>query len=131
VPKAPIVSVTEFPRPLGVAKAPAVSPGSPRSVALISSLFGHSFKRFSPAPAPWTQFGPAPLTIPPRLATDTTGSCRALTKAPIKFVRHQNVERYRRLLENVTDEIRRDHLLKLLAEAKQKQKDAEDPVSLY
>jgi len=48
-----------------------------------------------------------------------------------KFVRHQNVERYRRLLENVTDENRRDHLLKLLAEAKQKQKVAEDPEYLY
>lgn len=48
-----------------------------------------------------------------------------------KFVRRQNVERYRRLLENVTDENRRDWLLKLLAEAKQKQKDAEDPAYLY
>jgi hypothetical protein len=48
-----------------------------------------------------------------------------------KFVRHQNVERYRRLLENVTDENRRDHLLKLLAEAKQKQKVAKDPEYLY
>jgi hypothetical protein len=48
-----------------------------------------------------------------------------------KFVRHQNVERYRRLLENVTDENRREHLVQLLAEAKQKQKDAEDPEYLY
>jgi hypothetical protein len=48
-----------------------------------------------------------------------------------KFVRHLNVERYRRLLENVTDGNRRDHVLKLLAEAKQKQKDAEDPGYLY
>jgi hypothetical protein len=48
-----------------------------------------------------------------------------------KFVRHQNVERYRRLLENVTDEIRRDNLLRLLAEAKQKQKDPGDPEYLY
>ena len=48
-----------------------------------------------------------------------------------KFVRHQNVERYRRLLENVTDENRRDHLVKLLAEAKQKQKVAKDPEYLY
>lgn len=48
-----------------------------------------------------------------------------------KFVRHQNVERYRRLLQHVTDEKRRDYLRKLLAEAKQKQKDAEDPASLY
>jgi hypothetical protein len=48
-----------------------------------------------------------------------------------KFVRHQNVERYRRMIENVTDENRRNHLLKLLAEAKQKQKDAEDPEYLY
>jgi hypothetical protein len=48
-----------------------------------------------------------------------------------KLVRHQNVERYRRLLENTTDENRRGHLLKLFAEAKQKQKDAGDPEYPY
>ena len=48
-----------------------------------------------------------------------------------KFVRHQNVERYRRLLEKITDENQRDHLLKLFAEAKQKQKDAGDSEYLY
>jgi hypothetical protein len=48
-----------------------------------------------------------------------------------KFVRHLNVERYRRLLKNLTDENRRYHLLQLLAEAKQKQKDAKDPQYLY
>jgi hypothetical protein len=48
-----------------------------------------------------------------------------------KFARHQNVERYSRLLEKITDENQRDHLLKLFADAKQKQKDAEDPASLY
>jgi hypothetical protein len=85
-----------------------------------------------------TQFGPAPLIIPPCLAADTAGRCRALAKVPMlshesidKFARHQNVERYRRLLEKITDENQRDHLLKLFADAKQKQKDAEDPASLY
>jgi hypothetical protein len=48
-----------------------------------------------------------------------------------KSVRHQNVERYRRLLENIMDENRRAHLLKLFAEAKQKQKDAGDPECPY
>jgi hypothetical protein len=74
--------------------------------------------RYSPQPLALTatQLGPAPLIIPPCLATDTAGRCRALTKVcPMtlpqesidKFVRHQNVERYRRLLENITDENRR------------------------
>jgi hypothetical protein len=44
-----------------------------------------------------------------------------------KFVRRQNLERYRRLLELATDENRREHLLKLLADVKQAQKDAGDP----
>jgi hypothetical protein len=38
-----------------------------------------------------------------------------------QFVRSQNVERHRRLLERVTDE-----LINLLAEERQKQKDASD-----
>ena len=83
--------------------------------------------------------GTYPTHISALLGNGYYWRCRALTKVPImlsnesidKFVRHQNVERYRRLLENVTDENRRDHLLKLLAEAKQKQKDAEDPEYLY
>jgi hypothetical protein len=43
-----------------------------------------------------------------------------------KFVRHQNVERYRRLLATVADENQREHIMQLLAEAKQAQKDAGD-----
>jgi hypothetical protein len=39
-----------------------------------------------------------------------------------QFVRSQNVERYRRLLERVTDESRQ--IIDLLAEERQKQKDA-------
>jgi hypothetical protein len=55
-----------------------------------------------------------------------------LSHKPIdKFVRYQNVERYRRLLQIVTNENRREHILKLLAEAKQAQKDAGDPDYLY
>jgi hypothetical protein len=45
-----------------------------------------------------------------------------------QFVRSQNVERYRRLLERVTDEPDRQHIINLLAEERQKQKDAGDPV---
>ncbi len=48
-----------------------------------------------------------------------------------KFVRRENVERYRRLLQAVIDENRREHILKLLAEAKQAQKDAGDPEYVY
>ena len=55
-----------------------------------------------------------------------------LSRKPIdKFVRRQNVERYRRLLQTITDENRRKHILKLLAAAKQAQKDASDPKYLY
>jgi len=43
-----------------------------------------------------------------------------------RFVRRQNVLRYRRLLEAVADEDERHRILRLLAEEKQKQKDAGD-----
>ena len=45
-----------------------------------------------------------------------------------ELVRSQNVQRYRRLLERVTDVSDRQHIINLLAEERQKQKDAGDPV---
>jgi hypothetical protein len=45
-----------------------------------------------------------------------------------QFVRSQNVERYRGLSERVTDESDRQKIIDLLAEERQKQKDAGDPV---
>jgi hypothetical protein len=45
-----------------------------------------------------------------------------------KFIRSQNVERYRRLLERVTEDSDRQQVINLLAEEQQKQKDAGDPV---
>jgi hypothetical protein len=42
-------------------------------------------------------------------------------------LRSQNVERYRRLLERVTEESDRQQIINLLAEERQKQKDAGDP----
>jgi hypothetical protein len=45
-----------------------------------------------------------------------------------EFVRSQNVKRYSRLLERVTDESDRRQIINLLAEERQKQKDAGDPV---
>jgi hypothetical protein len=45
-----------------------------------------------------------------------------------QFVRSQNVERYRRLLERVTEESNRQQIINLLAEEQQEQKDAGDPV---
>ena len=45
-----------------------------------------------------------------------------------QFVRSQNVERYRRLLERVTDESDRQQIINLHAEERQKQKDAGDLV---
>jgi hypothetical protein len=43
------------------------------------------------------------------------------------FIRRQNVERYRHLLETTTDKVLRQQLLKLLAEELQRQKDSGDP----
>ena len=45
-----------------------------------------------------------------------------------QFVRSRNVERYRRLLERVTDESDREQIINLLAEERKKQKDAGDLV---
>ena len=39
-----------------------------------------------------------------------------------KFIRSQKVERYSRLLERVTEESDRQHIINLLAEERQKQK---------
>jgi hypothetical protein len=44
-----------------------------------------------------------------------------------QFVRRQNVAKYHRLLETVSDETQRHTICKLLAEEQQKQKDAGDP----
>ncbi len=43
-----------------------------------------------------------------------------------QFVRRRNVEHFRQLLETVTDEDERRHILKLLEEEQRKQKDAGD-----
>jgi hypothetical protein len=43
-----------------------------------------------------------------------------------RFIRAQNVQHYRRLLERATEETDRKQLLTLLAEEEQKQKDAGD-----
>ena len=45
-----------------------------------------------------------------------------------RFIRRQNVERYHRLLERVTEESDRRTITNLLAEERQKQKDAGDPI---
>ena len=45
-----------------------------------------------------------------------------------EFVRSQNVARYRRLLERVTSKSNRQQIINLLAEERQKQKDAGDSV---
>jgi hypothetical protein len=45
-----------------------------------------------------------------------------------RFIRSQNVERYRRLLERVTEQSDRQKILDLLAEEQGKQKDAGDPI---
>jgi hypothetical protein len=45
-----------------------------------------------------------------------------------RFIRRQNVERYCRLLERVTEESDRQRITNLLVEERQKQKDAGDPL---
>jgi hypothetical protein len=45
-----------------------------------------------------------------------------------QFIRRHNVENYCRLLESVSDETERQTILKLLAEERQKQKDAGDKI---
>jgi hypothetical protein len=42
-----------------------------------------------------------------------------------QFIRRQNIEYYRRLLETVTDETDRQRILKLLAEEQKKQLEAD------
>ena len=44
-----------------------------------------------------------------------------------RFIRCQNVERFRRLLERVTEESDRQKIMNLLADELQKQKNAGDP----
>jgi hypothetical protein len=44
-----------------------------------------------------------------------------------RFIRSQNVERFRRLLERVTGQLDRQKIMNLLADELQKQKDAGDP----
>jgi hypothetical protein len=45
-----------------------------------------------------------------------------------QFVRSQNIMRYRRLLERVTEELDRQTIFKLIAEEQQKQKEAGDSI---
>jgi hypothetical protein len=46
-----------------------------------------------------------------------------------QFIRSQNIEqRYRRLLDRVTEKSDRQTIINLLAEEQQKQKDAGDPI---
>ena len=45
-----------------------------------------------------------------------------------QFIHARNVERYRCLLERVTEESARQTIFNLLAEEQQKQKDAGDPI---
>ena len=57
--------------------------------------------------------------------------CSVTAKAQGKFIRHQNVERYRRLLKTAIDEGRRNYLGRLIVEEQQKQKDAGDSEYQY
>jgi hypothetical protein len=57
--------------------------------------------------------------------------CSVTAKAQDKFTRHQNVERYRRLLKTATDEERQHYLDRLIVEEQQKQKKAGDSEYRY
>ena len=45
-----------------------------------------------------------------------------------RFIRRENVKHYRNLLKTAKDEAERQRLLKLLAEEREKQKDAGDKI---
>ena len=45
-----------------------------------------------------------------------------------RFVRRENIKHYQELLKRVTDEAERQRILKLLAEERQKAKDAGDKI---
>jgi hypothetical protein len=45
-----------------------------------------------------------------------------------RFVRRENIKHYKELLKTVKDEGERERILKLLAEERQKQKDAGDKI---
>ena len=53
------------------------------------------------------------------------------TRYAERLIRHQMIQRYRRLLATATDEVRRDYLRGLVAAEQRKQVDAEDPTYLY
>jgi len=53
-------------------------------------------------------------------------SAEAKERQNDKYTRHQNVERYRRLLRTAIDLRRRDHLVRLILEAQQKKTDSGD-----
>jgi hypothetical protein len=53
------------------------------------------------------------------------------TRYADRFIRHQTIQRYRRLLATATDEVRRGYLRGLVAAEQQKQVDAEDPKYLF
>jgi hypothetical protein len=53
------------------------------------------------------------------------------TRYADRFIRHQTIQRYRRLIAAATDEVRRDYLRGLVAAEQQKQVAAEDPTYLY
>jgi len=57
--------------------------------------------------------------------------CSVTAKGQDKFTRHQNVERYRRLLKTATDEERRKYLDRLIVEEQQKQENAGDSEYRY
>jgi hypothetical protein len=46
-----------------------------------------------------------------------------------EFVRRQNIERYRRLLERVTEETDRQKILNLLAREQENQSSSSDPLA--
>ncbi|MGE5166791.1 MAG: hypothetical protein ACM3IH_22555 [Sphingobacteriales bacterium] len=45
-----------------------------------------------------------------------------------RFIRRENVKHYRLLLDTLTDEAERQKILKLLAEEREKQRAAGDPI---
>ncbi len=68
------------------------------------------------------------LRLPSPTETASMQGASGMETSMDRFVRRQNVERYCKLLERVTEDADRQRIINLLAEEQRKQKVADDPV---
>ena len=96
-------------------------------------VFDQTFCRVHAKATPYQESGSIVPTPPDNRSAYShfAAHCSVTAKAQGKFTRHQNIERYRRLLKTATDEERRSYLDRLIVEEQQKQKDAGDTEYQY